>query len=280
MSNILDLAKNILFPKSKVTQKNQQLTPEEYDRAIQVRNMIAKGQFKNDPRQQDVHSVYQGHGASPQPSQAPQMQVPQQQPSAMPTQMPSATPTPTVAPRGPTPTPVPGIGIQGMTDYSNDFIDKVVVPVSKRYGVDPAIPAAQFAIEGRLNGVGASNNNFYNMGVTDSLVKEAKRTGDWSKVPKYDSPEAGVERYMQFISGTGPDSLYANGADGSKTGKVGKKQFAEAWKKYKNSPTEFLKAIGPTYASTGDAYAENAMNTPEYKKYIVNKALKNSKMKK
>lgn len=180
--------------------------------------------------------------------------------SAIKTKIPTMTPNPS-------PTPIPGAGSSTMNQYTDNFIKKVIVPMAQQYDVDPGIVAGQFANEGRLGGIGASRNNFFNIGVTDAIVEAAKQSGDWSQVPGYQSPESGVERYLLFISGQGPDSMYANGVDGSASGKVGKKQFQEAWAKYRHNPPAFLRAIGPTYASTGDAYAINTMATPEYQAY-------------
>jgi hypothetical protein len=182
---------------------------------------------------------------------------------AIPTQIPSQTPIsypkPTITPY-PSPTPIPGLGIPNKTEESDIFLDTVVIPMAERYGVHPAIAAGQFALEGRLAGIGAKRNNFFNIGNSDSKVAEALKTGDYSKLPKYDSPEAGTERYMDFITGNAEDSMYSNGIEQ-------KKMFKRNWQKNRNNPELFLKNIGGIYASTGDEYYKSTMNTPEYKKY-------------
>lgn len=270
---------------------------DKYQQTVNARRILDSGAYHNDARNNDF--IYKGVTKNlTQTIPSPLKRIgggisdfvsnflktpakPQQNKQLVPTLIPTRIPTPkkilkfplpTTTPY-PSPTPIPGMGSGSMNADTNRFIETVILPMAQRYNVNPGIVTGQFANEGRLNGVGANRNNFYNIGVTDSMVAEAQRTGDWSKVPQYSSPEAGVERYLQFISGTGPDSLYANGVDGSATGKIGKKQFAEAWAKYRHDAPTFLKTIGPTYASSGDAYAQNTMNTPEYSKYVKPKEL-------
>jgi len=204
----------------------------------------------------------------PQPTNQPL--IPTRAPTKIPNRIPANPnqeyPLPTTTPY-PSPTPIPGLGKPNMTPESNVFLDKVVYPMAQRYDVHPAIAAAQFGAEGRLFGWGAERNNFFNVAMTDAVVAAAKASGDLSKLRSYPTPEAGVEGYLKFISGTAADSEYANGVDGSKSGLVGKKQFAEAWRDFRHNPEAFLEAIGPTYASSGKAYAERATDNPEYYRY-------------
>lgn len=178
---------------------------------------------------------------------------------------PTVTPTlfPTMTPN-PSPTPIQGLHSTTQNKDTDNFLSSVIYPLSKELGVHPSVSAGQYGMEGRLGGVGAERNNFYNLGITDQMVNSK----DYTNAPKFDSPEEGVKAYLRYITGQATDSFYANGIDGSKTGKLGKKQFQELYKKYKDNPEAFLKAIGPTYSSSGDLYAQNVMNVPEYRDYL------------
>lgn len=165
--------------------------------------------------------------------------------------------------QNPSPNAVTTGGSRPLNMDVKKFLEEVVFPVTRAYQIHDAAAAGQFAAEGRLDGVGASLNNHFNVGFTDSKAD----SGDYSTVPKYDTPKAGVEAYARFITGQADDEMYANGVDGSKWGKIGKKQLQEIYKKYKNNPEQFLKMISPMYSSLGSEYARRTMNTPEYRTY-------------
>lgn len=176
-------------------------------------------------------------------------------------QGPTPTPIPQYrAPSTPNPTPVPGVRV---ADEVEQFIVDTILPITREYGIPDAVAAGQFAQEGRFKGVGAELNNYYNVGFTDSLAE----SGQYHQVPRYESPEAGIEAYARFITGQANDDFYANGVDGSRSGKIGKKQLQEIAKKYKNDPVGFLQAIGPMYSSQGHEYYQNIMQTPEFRRF-------------
>lgn len=144
-----------------------------------------------------------------------------------------------------------------------DFLTLKAFPITRQYGIPDAVVAGQFAREGRFNGVGAQLNNFFNIGFTDSLAN----SGNYGAVPRYASPEQGIEAYAKFITGQAPTTMYANGEDGAPWGKIGKKQLQQIAQLYKNDSIGWLKAIGPMYSSQGDQYAPNVMNTPEFRRF-------------
>jgi len=175
-----------------------------------------------------------------------------------PTFMKGELPRPTTTPY-PQPTPIPGAGSIYQTPETDTFLSKVIIPMAKRYNIHPAIAAGQYAGEGRLGGEGAKLNNFFNIANSDSAVERGEFQG-------YATPEAGVEQYMQFISGMLPSSAYGNGESGAREGKWGRKEYEDAMNKYRNNPEAFINAAGPQYASRPD-YSSFVRSTPEYRHY-------------
>ena len=151
---------------------------------------------------------------------------------------------------------------------STDEFEKIAVPLAKKYGVPEAIAMGQYAAEGRVEngGLGAKRNNFYNIAAFDSNPDAAFN---------YDTPEAGIEEYMKFITGQG--DRYAS--------PTVKQKFADAFNEYKKTGNVFkflvdIESAGyagdpSTYgqrANNGfDSYSDFIMNTPEFKKYYGNK---------
>lgn len=231
----------------------------EYQKNVEYQNIIAHAGpvIRDDPRNNGY--VYRGNIAPSKNRVAVNKIVPTPTTKRLvPTGVPSKYPLPTTTPY-PLPTPIPGLGLQGQTPQSNTFLEKVIIPMAKRYNVHPAIAAGQFAREGRLYGEGARKNNFFNIGNTNAVAAEAFRTGDYSKFIAYASPELGTQRYFDFISGMAEDTLYANGPSQ-------KKIFRENWEKNRKNPEKFLQTIGETYAP-GGVYAKDVVDTPEYRKY-------------
>lgn len=145
----------------------------------------------------------------------------------------------------PSPTPTATAQPKQYTDHWQ-FIDQVVAPLSKKYQVPLSVAASQFAGEGRLKGLGAERNNFYNIAAYDSDPNQAVR---------YPTPEAGVEAYMKLMSG---QYKLANGKTDTR--------YLPAYK-LRNNPEAMLRKIKELgYASRPD-YPEFIMSTPEWKKY-------------
>lgn len=182
--------------------------------------------------------------------------------------IPQPTPTPTRPPVNASVTPedqqLLSTGNRNVDPNVENFLVNIVFPITRKYGIPDAVAAGQFAREGRFRGVGANLNNFFNIGFTDTLAN----SGNYGAVPRYASPEAGIEAYARFITGQADPSIYANGEDGSRSGKIGRLQLEQIASEYANDPIGYLRAIGPMYSSQGHEYAPNVMNTPEFRRFF------------
>jgi len=69
---------------------------------------------------------------------------------------------------------------------------QIAKPIFEQYGIPMQVAMGQFAAEGRLDGMGAKRNNFYNIGAFDSNPRAAMR---------YQTPEEGIEAYAKLLSG-------------------------------------------------------------------------------
>lgn len=132
--------------------------------------------------------------------------------------------------------------------------EKVAQPIFEQYGVPPQIGFGQFAAEGRLQGLGASRNNFYNIAAFDSNPDAAN---------SYDTPEAGIEAFARFI--TGRANNYASPEVQQK--------FADAYARYQEhqNPELFLLDIqNAGYAGDPNTYPQRAANGyPSYRQFVM-----------
>lgn len=140
----------------------------------------------------------------------------------------------------------------------DEFLNSKVLPITRKYNIPDAVAAGMFAAEGRLKGLGASRNNYFNIGAFDSNL---------GNTYNYNSPEDGVDAYAKFISGQGS---YASPRH--------KILFTDAYGA-RNDPDKMLSLIQDagyagdpkTYrkrAKNGfDSYADFIKSTPEYQKY-------------
>lgn len=129
-----------------------------------------------------------------------------------------------------------------------DFLESVVFPVTRQAGIPDAVAAGQFAAEGRMSGLGADRNNFFNLGAFDSNPNNAY---------SYQNPQAGVQAYADLLTGD---------------------RFAPALQN--EDPVAVLRAIQQlgyagdprTYGRRSDSgyssYADFIMNTPEWRYYL------------
>lgn len=130
---------------------------------------------------------------------------------------------------------------------TQEFIENTLFPVTDRYGIPRAVAAGQFAGEGRLKGLGASRNNYFNIMAYDG------REGD---MPGYATPEEGIEAYAKLMSGQ------YKLADGNFD-----TRYVPAYE-MRNKPEEMIRKIHALGYATRPDYADFIMSTPEYKKYL------------
>lgn len=143
-----------------------------------------------------------------------------------------------------TPTPTP---VQELNSYQ-DF-ERVANPIFRKYDIPRPIGHGMYAGEGRLEGLGAKRNNFYNINAIDS---------DPNQAFDYKTPAEGIEAYAKLMSGK-----YELGAKGS--GKFDTR-YLPAYELRKD-PVAMMKKIQELgYASRPD-YADFIMSTPEWKSY-------------
>ena len=122
----------------------------------------------------------------------------------------------------------------------------MATPIFDKYKIPYAVGMGMYAGEGRGQGLGASRNNFYNIGAWDSNPGNAST---------FETPEAGIEAYAKFISGQ--FDRYASPEHQQK--------FAEAYN-LREDPVAYLKAIqNAGYAGDPNTYAERATN--DYSSY-------------
>lgn len=159
----------------------------------------------------------------------------------------------------PSPTPDPSVRIDPNVA---GFLDKTIIPISRKYKAPDSIMAGMFGAEGRLSGMGANRNNYYNIAGYDSNPHAANY---------YDTPEKGVEAFARFITGQ---------ADNYPSPKI-KKQYQDAFAKYqKDGDAEsYMRSIEnagyagdpKTYHKRSNSgfksYSDFVMNTPEYKRH-------------
>jgi hypothetical protein len=132
----------------------------------------------------------------------------------------------------PSPTPVPFQKTQefnpvpqSLDQSVSDFLENTAFPVTRRYGIPDPITAGVFAAEGRLSGLGASRNNFYNINAHDSNPDRAFG---------YETPEDGVEAFAKFI--TGQFEHYPS--------EEHRQRFLNAFQQNQNDPVAMIEAIG------------------------------------
>lgn len=154
----------------------------------------------------------------------------------------------------PTPTPTPAFPI-GQKAYGarstqtapelDRFMSDVVFPVTDKYQIPRAVAAGQFAREGRLSGLGANRNNFFNI---------AAYTNNPGNARSYETPQAGVEAYAKLISGTWKN-----------LDKTVNTRYLPAYDLRSNPEAMMQKIEELGYAPS--PYAKNVMNTPEWKQW-------------
>jgi hypothetical protein len=155
------------------------------------------------------------------------------------------TPSPTPSPT-PTPSPYPTPKAIPIAPDVEQTLTQKIFPITRKHEIPDSVAAGQFAAEGRLKGLGASRNNYYNIGAYDSNL---------SATQSYPNPEKGIEAYAKLMRGI---FTRANGTVDSR--------YLPAYEK-RATPSAMIREIQRLgYASRPD-YAEFVMSTPEYKKY-------------
>ena len=139
------------------------------------------------------------------------------------------------------------------------ILTNIIFPITRKYEIPDSVAAAQFAAEGRTQGLGASRNNYFNIAGFDKNL---------SRTQIFKTPQEGVEAYAKFVSG-----------QGSYASEDHKKKFQQAYELRKD-PQKMLKAIElagyagdpTTYAQRAQnnypSYSDFAMSTPEWRKYM------------
>ena len=143
-------------------------------------------------------------------------------------------PKPTNAPT-PSPTP-PQSRAKVRTGESDAFIEDVILPITRQYGIPDAIAAGQFAAEGRLGGLGASRNNYFNLGAYDHNLDNTFR---------YETPQDGVEAFARLLTED--------------------KRYSPYFKEGRDA-LETLQDYASTYASN-PKYVDLITGTPEWRNY-------------
>ena len=155
--------------------------------------------------------------------------------------IPRSTPTPTQA-------PVPTIvfGSTKRNQETDNFLRNRVLPITRRYDLPDAVVAGMYAAEGRTGGLGASRNNYFNIGAFDSNLNNTHR---------YNTPEEGIEAYAKLLSGK-----YELGERGS--GKFDQR-YLPAYELRKD-PVSMLRKIKELGYASREDYPEFIMSTPEW----------------
>lgn len=180
-----------------------------------------------------------------------------------PTPQRSAPPAPRVQKTTVTPTPTRVLPKSNPTARIDPevqkFIENTIFPITRKYEIPDAVAAGMFAAEGRLSGLGANRNNFYNIAAFDS---------DPNQATYYETPQQGIEAYAKFMKGEGG---YASPKH--------KENFIGAYNKRAN-PVEMLQGVQDAgYAGDPKTYPQRAKNnfnsylefilaTPEFQKYF------------
>ena len=183
------------------------------------------------PYEHSIPELQARHGIrQPQPSFSSQIQVkPQPQPSPSPSPSPQPMPDPNLIMGRYAPS-------KERTADTDAFLADVVLPITREYSVPDALAAGQFAAEGRTAGLGASRNNFFNLGAFDK---------DLGNTFSYESPQEGIRAYARLLA---EDPRYAPHATMSAT------------------PDIALDKIASTYASRPD-YADWIKTLAEWQLY-------------
>lgn len=171
----------------------------------------------------------------------------------------SPTPSPTMADNS-SPTYISTADVDPEID---EFLNTRIFPITRKYEIPDAVAASQFAAEGRLEGLGASRNNYFNIAAFDN---------DLGRTQIFKTPEEGVEQYARHIAG-----------QGSYPSEEHKRKFQKAYD-LRHDPQKMLKEIETAgYAGDPATYAERAKNnfpsyssfamtTPEWNKYTKNQS--------
>lgn len=133
---------------------------------------------------------------------------------------------------------------------SIDEFKNIALPIFKRYEIPPSVGMGQFAAEGRLGGLGASRNNFYNISAYSSNPNAAQ---------SYNTPEEGVEAYAKLLSGKYELDHIGSGKFDTR--------YLPAYQLRKDPKAMIRKIHQLGYASRPD-YAEFVMSTPEWQEFI------------
>lgn len=167
-------------------------------------------------------------------------------------------PSPTNAPN-PTPSPgmkfssgepaVLGQGTAGVDPKVQNFLEKKVFPVVEKYGIPKAVAAGMFGAEGRLEGLGAERNNYYNIAAYDGNEDSAFR---------YKKPEDGVKAWAELITS---DPRYKKAYELRHDPDAMLREIQNAG--YAGDPKTYQKRAKNGYPS----YESFTKDTPEYKYY-------------
>ena len=194
---------------------------------------------QNERKMQEAQQYNQGiaNKTIPEPTPFPDFEYPDWMANAKPT------PTPSIARKimnnniNPATKATSNINQPKQGNVANSvlsFLTNKVLPITRKWNIPDAVAAGQFAGEGRLEGLGAALNNFYNYMAYD---------GREQSMPSFPTPEAGVEAYARLISSD--------------------PRYQEAMK-HTNNPVKMLQLIHKAgYASRPD-YTDFIMSTPEW----------------
>jgi flagellum-specific peptidoglycan hydrolase FlgJ len=163
---------------------------------------------------------------------------------------PTNMPTPTAMPT-PTMTPPAFPNTTQYSDESQRFLEDVILPITRQYGIPDAVAAGQFGAEGRLGGKYAGRNNYFNIHAYDSNSDSAY---------SYDTPEAGIEAYARLLS-EDPKNLGYD--DAIKLSDALQAMIAIQNAGYAGDPATYTQRAKNNYPS----YSAFIQDTPEWKKY-------------
>jgi flagellum-specific peptidoglycan hydrolase FlgJ len=149
----------------------------------------------------------------------------------------------------PQPTPVPGLNV---APESDKYLNEIVFPITRKYGIPDAVAAGQFAGEsrGQSKYAQAPYNNPYNINAVDSNPDLAHQ---------YPTPQAGVDAYGKLISTKYKDAL-------KQPTIVDILRYIEQGG-YAGDPNTYQQRSSEQGGAGYPSYSQFLMDTPEFKKY-------------
>ncbi len=142
-----------------------------------------------------------------------------------------------------------GQGQSELDPSVQNFIEATILPITRQYGIPDGVAAGQFAAEGRLEGLGARRNNFYNINAIDSNPDAAYN---------YKDPQEGIKAYSELLT---KNQRYK----GAFEGKLSTSEMLDAIERagYAGDPKTYKKRASNGFGS----YSDFIENTPEYRHY-------------